>query len=207
VLAFTSTLIVGLILSASSVAGSISDAPGLSSHGYSGKDILVKVPSRFPSHKVELAYTYAGGHTVSMSFVIPDRGTADTAKGEMISFKSYSKGKVSDDPLFLGFRAAAKHVRSTNNNFIWLSMEFNKLTGAVSSPLNMVRVNASMVSKIGDPRKRMRYLKAKKLVDFPTPILSEESGVFYLPIKIGRDIVNYKKGKLVLKIRIRDVKQ
>jgi len=196
--------VVGVVLGFSAISGTISDGADGSVVGDSGNDILARVASSYPSHKIELAYSYSGKAPISMSLTVPDRGTADTAKGEMISFKSYANGRASDDPLFLGFRVVAKHVRSNKNNFIWLSMEFNKLTGAVSSPLNMVRVNVNKISRINDPRRRMRYLKSKKLIDFPTPILSEESGVFYLPVKIGRDIVNYKRGNLSLKIRIRE---
>jgi len=194
-----------LLISQASISGVISDNVQIDNNN-NRDSVFAKIQTANPRYKIEIAYSYDGGKPISIHLEVKDRGTSDTAKGEMISFKSYHSGKVVNDPLFLGLRVAAKHIHSKNNNFMWLSMEFNKLTGAVSSPLNIVRVNIGAASRIKDSRKRMAYLRSLPLVDMPTPILSEESGVFYLPVKIGRDIVSYKKGKLSIKIRIREIK-
>jgi len=172
-----------------------------------GKDfIFSRVASDKYKYRVELAYVYKDSSPKTLLFDIPEKGFGDKADGEIVVYASYRDGEVVELPMFLGLHATGQHVSGPENKFIWLAVEFNHLLGAVSNSLNFVRADVRVASKMRSSSDRLNYLMSLPRVDLPVPILSEESGIFYLPVQIGKEIINYDKGELSIKVRVKRIK-
>jgi len=157
-------------------------------------------------YRIEVAYKYASSPVKKFSFTVPRHNESNYALGKVVVYQKYANGKIEDYPVFLGLRMVARSVFNKKNDFIWLSVEFNKLKGVLRDETNLASLSIRKYSFIKSPQQRLSMLQKEPRLKFDVPILTEESGTFYIPASSSGQVINYDKLDLSLKIRVRKIR-